>query len=65
MQNSRLTDTVLDGFGGHSRTETFPMPKLSISNKLKRPANDSTKSKKLKLELSANKQMDDYIINLT
>ena len=41
------------------------MPKLSISNKLKRPANDSTKSKKLKLELSANKQMDDYIINLT
>lgn len=59
-----------DGFGGHSKVDVFPLPKSS-PNKLKRAISDSSKSKKVKLDLGSStaksgiKSMDDFVINLT
>ncbi|XP_011502587.1 PREDICTED: E3 ubiquitin-protein ligase TRAIP [Ceratosolen solmsi marchali] len=58
------SDTVFDGFGGHSKMDVFPISNPT-SNKLKRPANQLSKNKKIKLNFGGNKQLDDYIINLT
>ncbi|XP_014212469.1 E3 ubiquitin-protein ligase TRAIP [Copidosoma floridanum] len=66
FKNSGRQDKSIafDGFGGHSKQETFPVPKTSPS-KLKRPASDSLKTKKIKLDLANNRHMDSFVINLT
>ncbi|XP_058799686.1 E3 ubiquitin-protein ligase TRAIP-like [Phymastichus coffea] len=71
VSSSKIKNTLeldltraFDGFGGHSKVETFSAPKSS-PNKLKRPSSDIGKSKKLKLDLDRNNKIDDYVINLT
>ncbi|XP_001599984.1 E3 ubiquitin-protein ligase TRAIP [Nasonia vitripennis] len=54
---------TFDGFGGHSRVDTFPVPKSS-PNKLKRSASDLPKNKKPKLDVSKNKHIDEYYSTL-
>ncbi|KAJ8673761.1 hypothetical protein QAD02_005023 [Eretmocerus hayati] len=63
-QNSREKELSLayDGLGGHSRVEVYPH---SSPTKLKRPANDTSKNKKVKLDMGGNRPMDGFVINLT
>ncbi|KAL7298325.1 hypothetical protein TKK_0008671 [Trichogramma kaykai] len=62
---SKDSTTVFDGFGGHSKTDTFPTAKTFT---LKRSASsDLSKTKKVKTDqsVSSNKQLDGFVIKLT